>query len=210
MARFRPRKPEVEPTLTILPGLPCATICLAAYLLNKNGPVNVTAITRSHSSLVMSRICLLSEIAALLTRISIFPHSPTTSLTRRSISDSLATSATNAIASPPAFLMSAATLSPRTLSRSTTAIFAPSEASSFAVSSPILRPAPVMIATCPFSFIIVSLVWKSPLRLVHSRLWCAKTGLSADVLRKILVMQPAQHRFHAHVRGLYDQLRKRE
>src|SRR5919107_4198285 len=47
--------------------------------------------------------------------------------------------------------MSSATLVARPWSRSTTATLAPSAASTFAVSSPMLRPAPVTIATLSLS-----------------------------------------------------------
>jgi hypothetical protein len=67
----------------------------------------------------------------------------------------LETSETNSVASPPDALMSAATRSPRALSRSTMAILAPSAANSFAISSPMLRPAPVTIATWSFNFIVL-------------------------------------------------------
>src|SRR5215211_6229117 len=135
---------------------PCATICRATCWLIRNGPVSVTAITLSHCSLVISRTCLLSEIAALLMRMSMRPHSATISFTSLAMSASLATSVSKAAATPPACAISAATLSPRPWSMSTTATLAPSDASSLAVSSPMLRPAPVTMATWSLSFIAVS------------------------------------------------------
>src|SRR5215475_4525613 len=97
-ARERPKNPDVEPTLTILPPAPCATIWRAACWLIRKGPVSVTAITASHCSLVMSRMFLLSEMAALLTRMSMRPHRETTAATTRAIWASAAISATNAAA----------------------------------------------------------------------------------------------------------------
>ena len=56
------------------PPVPCATICRATCWLIRNGPVSVTASTASHCSLVMSKMVLLSEMAALLTRMSMRPN----------------------------------------------------------------------------------------------------------------------------------------
>src|SRR6516225_1283827 len=95
-------KPEVEPILTIRPPVPCAAICWATCLPIRNWLLSVTASTRSHSSSVMSKMCLLSEIATLLTRISMRPKRSTTALTTASTSLPLETSAVNSSASPPA------------------------------------------------------------------------------------------------------------
>jgi len=68
------------------------------------------------------------------------------------MSASTATFATKAAAAPPAVTISAATFSPRPLSRSTTATRAPSAANVLEISAPILRPAPVTMATWLASF----------------------------------------------------------
>src|SRR5207245_1121892 len=83
-------------------------------------------------SSVMSKMCLLSEIATLLTRISMRPKRSTTALTTAATSLPLETSAMNSSASPPAPLIAPTTRSPRGLSTSTIATLAPSPAKSAA------------------------------------------------------------------------------
>src|SRR5260221_557309 len=113
--------PAAEPMLTIRPPVPCAAICWATCLPMRNWLLSVTASTRSHSSSVMSKMCLLSEIATLLTRISMRPKRSTTALTRAATSLPLETSAMNSSASPLEPLIAPTTRSPRGLSTSTIA-----------------------------------------------------------------------------------------
>ncbi len=154
MARRRPCQPEVDPTFTMAPPEPCAIICWATCLDIRNWLFRVTFMTRSQSSSVTSRIVLLSDTATLLTRMSTRPKRATTALTSAATSSAFDTSVTNNSAVPAAFLSAAVVRSPRWRSRSTTATLAPSAANSCATASPILRPAPVTIATLSLSFMI--------------------------------------------------------
>ncbi len=97
----------------------------------------------------ISRMFLLSEIATLLTRISIRLNSSWIAPTVVTICSGFDTSQTNGAAETPLSKRSPTTLSARPWSRSTTAIEAPSSASRWAIASPIFLPAPVMIASFP-------------------------------------------------------------
>src|SRR5713226_1817108 len=126
-----------------------STILRATDLTQRNTLLSVTSITLSHSSSLRSKMFLRSVHAALLTKISMPPpHFRATVSTIFSTSAEDETSHTTASAlSRRAALISAATFSPLPLSRSTTATRAPSWANLRAISSPMLRPAPVTMAT---------------------------------------------------------------
>src|SRR6266576_2365777 len=109
--------------------------------------------TLSNSSSVLSKILAWSVNAALLTRMSMPPNLATTFLIISCTSFDFETSPSTSIASWPNLLISSTTDCPRPSCISATAILAPSDAKSFAIALPMFRPAPVMIATCPFNFI---------------------------------------------------------
>ncbi|MNL44871.1 hypothetical protein D3C87_1674730 [compost metagenome] len=104
----------------------------------------------SHSSGASSSIGAHTPlIPALATTMSSRPKCPSVSATSARIAPSSVTSATLALALPPAFSISAAVASTSSRVRLITTTAAPSRASFNAVALPIPDPAPVTSATLP-------------------------------------------------------------
>src|SRR6516165_4653851 len=110
----------------------------------------MTAVSARHcASVMLSKDCS-ARTAALLTRISMRPNCSDAAAAIFSTAAGSITSATCAMALPPARSISLATCSASLrLARALTTTAAPPSASESAIARPILRPAPVTIATRP-------------------------------------------------------------
>jgi hypothetical protein len=108
---------------------PARSIHGSTCFVQKNTPLTFTFWTASHSSSVSSCVGLFApEIPALLTRTSILPKASAISRKTLRMSDSLATSARQYLAVPPARAIAAASSPPFSSRRSTIATRAPSRA----------------------------------------------------------------------------------
>jgi hypothetical protein len=133
---------------TMRPPLPAWTIASAAYLLQRNTLLSEIAMTRSHSASSVSRMFLRSTTPTLLTRMSTLPSRSRTSLIIPWTCSLDVTSQVKATAAPERSPeIEAATASARSATTSTMATEAPSAAYARAMASPMLRPAPVTMAT---------------------------------------------------------------
>src|SRR5438309_1318434 len=135
---------------------PRRTIAGTAACVARNIDFRSTAITRSHSSSVVSSRPLRDSMPTLLCRMSTPPQRSTAALTTAAHSAGRVTSAAWATASLPSARIAATVSSARSFTWSTQKTFAPSRAKRMAVALPLPRPgprepAPVMIATLPFS-----------------------------------------------------------
>ncbi len=146
-----PTNPQPEPVLMITPP-PAFSITGMAYLLIKKIDLTLTAITRSHSSSVVSNTVARRIIPALLNRMSSPSNSSTVSRTARRQSAAWLTSQRIKMACPPSSLIVWTTLSPPTSSRSAMATAAPSRANRVAVARPIPDAPPVISARFPAKF----------------------------------------------------------
>ena len=127
VASARPRWPDVEAMLMILPPRPWSRICRPAYLHVRNTLLSVTSMMRSHSSSGRSSAGVWSVIAALFTRMSTPPNASTVALTMCCTSSLDDTSAWTAMAQPGwSALMASATACAASSRTSTSATFAPS------------------------------------------------------------------------------------
>ena len=134
--------------------------CADANFVVLNVPFRCTRMTSSHSCSVMLKTIRSRRMPATLTRMSSRPNSSMADSTSFSAAVKSEMSAPLAMAFPPASPISATTScagpescpEPSTAApRSLTTTAAPSPASSVATDLPIPRPAPVTIATRPFS-----------------------------------------------------------
>ena len=136
---------------------------------HSKGPRTLTAMSRSHSSLPMSKngfFTMLAKIAALLTRMSTAPNSDRA---RSAIASTEARSETSVLmkmACPPLLLMLETVFSPSSTSAMTT--WAPAAANAALKAAPIPRAPPVTIATLPDNLLMafslsISLASREPI-----------------------------------------------
>src|SRR5271166_2441941 len=143
------------PMFTIAPA-PERRRCGRQALAQLKAPSRITAVTARHSaSVILSKACS-ARSAALLTRISIRPKCAAAAEVIFSTAAESTTSAMSAMAWPPPRAISPATCSASSrLARALTATAAPPSASESAIARPILRPAPVTMATRPDSSLVI-------------------------------------------------------
>src|SRR5262245_25272094 len=149
-----PTMAAMEETQVIAP--PRFSIAGTAAWVASSIDLRSIAITRSHSSSVVSMRSRRDSTPTLLCRMSSPPHRLTTWLTMRLQSAARVTSAPNASAVPPSAAIIFTVSSARPTSASTHSTFAPSRANRIALALPLPRPgprepAPVTIATLSFS-----------------------------------------------------------
>ena len=136
----------------------CFSICSIAYLQPKNIPFAPTAITRSHSSSVVSNSAARPCAAALFTIISRQPYFFTVLATSFFTSLSSVTSVFINVESPLEFIIASTVFSPPSSGSSrisATTTFAPSLAALVEIDFPIPDAPPVTIKTLSFKRMLV-------------------------------------------------------
>src|SRR5262245_46752367 len=173
--RAAPVCAERPPMFTITPA-PLCLRCGRQALTQLNAPSRITPVTaRQSASVIVSSACS-ARTAALLTRMSMRPKREAAAATMVPTASASATSAVTANALPPSRSISRATASASCkFERALTTIAAPPSASASAMARPILRPAPVTMATRPESSWVIgvdpkeSVVAGTVLRLCRGR-----------------------------------------
>src|SRR5499426_694186 len=149
-----PRSPAIDDTQITAPP-PRRAIAGTAACVARNIDLRSTAMTRSHSSSVVSSRPLRDSMPTLLCRMSTPPQRSTAAFTIAAHSAARVTSAACATASPRSARIAATVSSARSFIWSTQKTLAPSRAKRMAVALPLPRPgprepAPVTIAILPF------------------------------------------------------------
>src|SRR5215469_364045 len=142
-------KPSTEATLTMAPPLPAANIRRAASCAQKNTASRSVPTTRRHSASESSSARPECATPALLTRMVTVPNAFSASSNARVIALRSRTSASIAMARPPAASMRVFSAARRSMRRATSATGAPSRASTSAKRTPSPLDAPVTSATRP-------------------------------------------------------------
>src|SRR5215470_9930234 len=156
--RAAPIWAERPPMLTIAPA-PLRLRWGKQALTQLNAPSRMTPVTaRQSASVIVSSACS-TRTAALLTRMSMRPKREAAAATMVPTASASATSAVTASASPPPRPISAATASASCkFERALTTTAAPPSASASAMARPMLRPAPVTMATRPDSSWVIAIL----------------------------------------------------
>src|SRR5213594_1911191 len=193
-----PRSPAIDDTQITAPP-PRRAIAGTAACVARNIDLRSTAMTRSHSSSVVSSRPLRDSMPTLLWRMSTPPQRSTAALTIAAHSAARVTSAAWAVVLPPSARIAATVSSARSFIWSAHRTFAPSRAKSRAVALPFPRPgprepAPVTIAILPLSRPLMS---RRPPRVGLPQLAIQSNRTKATATSEV-----------THVRGVRAQVRR--
>ena len=142
-------------TKTIEPPRPWVTIRCATAWPSMKAPVRLTAMTRSHSARVCSRMLAVALVPALYISTSSAPNASKGAWASACAADDSLTSATKVDARPPARVIESTVAETPALLTSAHTTLAPSRASNSAPARPMPLPAPTTNAVFPSSLAIL-------------------------------------------------------